>query len=103
LIGEPVAFTPGLGPHDEMSTLPEPPPLVLVAPAAADVAAPPLPVVAPPPPLLLLELLLPHPARAIRATTSIGASLHRRRGTRSPRLISPPRFRRCSSVSRPLS
>jgi hypothetical protein len=95
LIGDPVAFTPGLGPHDEVSTLPDAP-LVLVLPAAALVAPPLLlaAVVAPPPPLLLLELLLPHPARAISATTSIGASLHRRCGTSSPRLISPPRFRR---------
>jgi hypothetical protein len=68
-----------------------PPPLVLVAPAAAVVDPPPLAAAVvdppPPPPVLLLELLLPHPARAISATTSIGASLHWRRGSRSPRLI----------------
>ena len=89
LIGEPVAFVPGLDPQDDVSTLPEPPLLLLVAPAAAlDVAPlpPPLGVEFPPP-----LLLLPQAARAITATSAAANMTARRnwrRGTRSPRLIS---------------
>ncbi|MGZ4273495.1 MAG: hypothetical protein ACXVRP_06985 [Solirubrobacteraceae bacterium] len=87
LMGVPVAVTPGLGPQDDVSTLPEPPALPLVAPDALDVAPllPPLDAELAPP--LLLELLLPHAARATNATVRIAASRIRRRGTTSPRLM----------------
>jgi hypothetical protein len=86
LIGEPVAFTPGLGPHEERpAAVLLPPPLVLepvlepvldpalevVAPPLADVVAPALAdVVAPPDELLLLLLdpLLPQPASTKRVS-----------------------------------
>jgi hypothetical protein len=77
LIGDPVALTPGLVPHDEMSLLPEPP-LVLVPPAALDDAL----EVAPPAAaeLLALLLLLPHPASASSAAAASDASPIRIRG-----------------------
>src|ERR1700755_1498087 len=75
LIGEPVAATPGLVPHDEMLTL-----AVLPLPAAAlDVLAEPLPAA-----LELLLPLLPRPARATRASSASmapTASSARDRGT----------------------
>jgi hypothetical protein len=60
LIGVPVAFTPGFGPHFEMST--EVPPVL----EALVVLAVELP---PPPAELLLELLLPQPARTSNPST----------------------------------
>jgi hypothetical protein len=84
LIGVPVAFVPGLGPHEDTSAVVPPlalvpvlPPLVPVLPAGAlDVAA----LVAP----LLLELLLllPHPASASSAKAATDASPTRIRGMR---------------------
>jgi hypothetical protein len=72
LIGLPVALTPGLGPHDEVSTDPEPP-LELAAPPA-----PPLPEDAA---LELLLLLLPQPAKTTSAITATSARYTRVRGT----------------------
>src|SRR5690242_8145648 len=85
LIGVPVAFTPALGPHDEVSLddvlalelldeLVLPPPL---APGA----------------LLVLLLLLPHPASTAATAMTAARAAHRRaRGTYSNNLtISPPR------------
>jgi hypothetical protein len=60
LIGVPVALTPGLGPHFEVSALP-PELLVLLA-------------LAPPPEPPLLLLLLPHPASSA-TTKAISAYL----------------------------
>jgi hypothetical protein len=69
LIGVPVAFTPGLGPHEEVSV----DPLLLPPPLDED---------PPPADALLLELLLlPHPARAISATAAARATRSRTRGT----------------------
>jgi hypothetical protein len=78
LIGEPVAATPGLVPHDEMLTLELlPPPLVAVPPADADDE-----FAEPPPAALELELLLlPHPASANSARTATNARTPRARGT----------------------
>jgi hypothetical protein len=74
LIGVPVAFTPGFGPHDEVLT---DVPLLLAVPAL-DVAE--LAVVAPPAAELVLELLLlPHPARTNKPTTEMAARLRRTR------------------------
>src|SRR6201995_4500599 len=88
LIGEPVALTPGLGPHDEKEAL-APPPVVPVLPPVVPVLALVLPagaldvaaLVAPPPELELL-LLLPHPANASSATAATDASPIRIRGMR---------------------
>jgi hypothetical protein len=72
LIGEPVAFTPGLGPQDDVSV--EPPELdelELEAPEPALFAA-----------AVLLELLLlPHPARITTAMIAASATDSRVRGT----------------------
>jgi hypothetical protein len=77
LIGVPVAFTPGLGPHEEVSAVVPPLPLVPVPVLAAlDVAA--LDVAAAP--LLELLLLLPHPASASSAAIASDASPIRIRG-----------------------
>src|ERR1700727_201384 len=84
LIGEPVAFTPGLGPHEDADAVVVPPPLVPalaelvpVLPAGAlDVAALDVPL------LLELLLLLPHPASASSATAATDASPTRIRGMR---------------------
>jgi hypothetical protein len=75
LIGVPVAFTPGLGPHDEVSA--DPPPL---EPLEAAVDPPELP---PDPPLELLLLLLPQPARRASAPTAASNAIATRmRGTK---------------------
>jgi hypothetical protein len=75
LIGDPVAFTPGFGPHAEVSV--DPPLELLLAaavelpPAADDAAAE-----------LLLLLLLPQPARTvIKAIAATSAKPSRARGT----------------------
>ncbi|HUO73165.1 MAG TPA: hypothetical protein VMU39_20520 [Solirubrobacteraceae bacterium] len=74
LIGVPVAFTPGFGPHDEVLT---DVPLLLAVPAL-DVAA--LVVALELAALLVLELLLlPHPARTNRPVTEMAARLRRTR------------------------
>jgi len=52
LIGEPLALTPGFGPHVEVS---EAPPLALDAVVAPPALLLDADVVAPPPPLLLLD------------------------------------------------
>jgi len=78
LIGVPVAFTPGLGPHDEVAVdavlepeleLPELVELELPAPVAALGA--------------LLELLLPHPpaTSARTATNAAAIACHRDRAS----------------------
>jgi hypothetical protein len=74
LIGLPVAFTPGLGPHDEVSDDVAPPPELLEA-AAVDVAPPPAEDE-------LLLLLLPQPAKtATKAIAPSNARTTRTRGT----------------------
>jgi hypothetical protein len=74
LIGVPVAFTPGLAPHEEVELDP-PAALELVAALAElDVAA----LALDPPPAELL-LLLPHPARTSRPMTEMAARLRRTR------------------------
>jgi hypothetical protein len=73
LIGVPVALTPGLGPHLEVSA--EPP---LEAPELLDELDPP-PLAA----LLLELLLLPHPARIATPTMAAKATKSRVRGTYS--------------------
>jgi hypothetical protein len=83
LIGEPVAFTPGLGPHDDVSLDP-----VLALVELDELVLPPLAAGA----LLVLLLLLPHPARMAAPKTAANASSRRARGTYSNNLtISPPR------------
>jgi hypothetical protein len=76
-IVDPVAFTPGFGPHDDVLTLVEVP-LLLVDPA---VAAP----VAADPPAAVLELpLLPQPASATSAPSATVTAIRaccRERGT----------------------
>jgi hypothetical protein len=75
LIGVPVAFTPGLGPHEEVSAVVPPLPLVPVPVLAAlDVAPPPAAE------LLELLLLLPHPASTSSAAAASDASPIRIRG-----------------------
>jgi hypothetical protein len=64
VIGEPVAFTPGFGPHDEVLT----DELVVLVEVAAVV--------------VLVFLLLPHPARTIAPATTVRTSNSRTRGTR---------------------
>ncbi|MGZ6669415.1 MAG: hypothetical protein ACXVH3_32530 [Solirubrobacteraceae bacterium] len=82
LIGVPVAFTPGLGPHDEVSVDP------LLELLDDEVELPLLAAGA----LLVLLLLLPHPARIAAPKTAANASSRRTRGTYSNNLtISPPR------------
>jgi hypothetical protein len=74
LIGVPLAFTPGFGPHVEVSVAPPPLLDAVVAPPALLDAA----VVAPPPPLLLLDLLLlPQPARATSASAAMNKRANR--------------------------
>jgi hypothetical protein len=69
LIGEPVAATPGFGPHEEISAEPLLPPLLVLVPAALLLDAE---VAAPPPPLLLeLLLLLPQAASATSASAAM--------------------------------
>ncbi|MGZ4331150.1 MAG: hypothetical protein ACXVXL_24480 [Solirubrobacteraceae bacterium] len=82
LIGVPVAFPPGLGPHDEVSVDP------LLELLDDEVELPLLAAGA----LLVLLLLLPHPARIAAPKTAANASSRRTRGTYSNNLtISPPR------------
>jgi hypothetical protein len=97
LIGVPVAFTPGLGPHDEVSVdalvelldVLELPPLLAGA-------------------LLVLLLLLPHPARIAAPTTAASATKRRTRGTYSDNLtdlssssdpgLNPPRLAKRAAI-----
>jgi hypothetical protein len=85
LIGVPVAFTPGLGPHDEVSV----DALVLLE-LLDELELPPLLAAGA---LLVLLLLLPHPARIAATPKTAASAIHRRaRGTYSNNLtISPPR------------
>ncbi|MGZ4180999.1 MAG: hypothetical protein ACXVUL_10015 [Solirubrobacteraceae bacterium] len=77
-----MAFTPGLGPHDEVSVDP------LLELLDDEVELPLLAAGA----LLVLLLLLPHPARIAAPKTAANASSRRTRGTYSNNLtISPPR------------
>src|SRR5436305_12576079 len=77
LIGVPVAFTPGLGPHFDVS--PDPPLELL----DDELELPPLLAAA----LLLELLLLPHPARIAAPTTAANsAAIRRARGTYSNNL-----------------
>src|SRR5437763_7737725 len=72
LIGVPVAFTPGLGPHFDVSVEPpldDPPPLALV-----ELEAPALP-----PAALELLLLLPQPASTAAPISAASAITVRRR------------------------
>jgi hypothetical protein len=71
LIGVPVAFTPGLGPQDEVLTDEPPPPELDAAVEPPD----------PPPPPLELLLLLPHPANAINPIATSSTTPTRTRGT----------------------
>jgi hypothetical protein len=81
LIGVPVAFTPALGPHDDVSLDPVLAVVELVLPPLLAAGA-----------LLVLLLLLPHPARIAAPKTAANASSRRTRGTYSNNLtISPPR------------
>jgi hypothetical protein len=70
-IGDPVAALPGVGPHDEMSTLLVPPPELVLEPAEVELCAP---------PLLLLELLLllPHPTSSNRSPAIAARAIHDR-------------------------
>jgi hypothetical protein len=87
LIGVPVAFTPALGPHDEVSLDDV---LALLELLDELVLPPPL---APGALLVLLLLLLPHPASTAATAMTAARAAHRRaRGTYSNNLtISPPR------------
>jgi hypothetical protein len=77
LIGVPVALTPGLGPHDEVSLEP---PLELVAVVVLELA----PLLAAALELLLLLLLLPHPASSRTAPASRASAMLERKRKRSP-------------------
>jgi hypothetical protein len=96
LIGVPVAFTPALGPHDEVSV----DALLLLEPPEDELELPPLLA---PGALLVLLLLLPHPARIAATQMTAAKAAHRRaRGTYSNNLtdlssssdpgLNPPRF-----------
>jgi hypothetical protein len=80
LIGEPVAATPGFGPHFDVSTEPEFEPELPVL-AALDEAE--LEVELPPPPAELLELVLPQPTApsAKTATSDTAIARHRHRAS----------------------
>src|SRR6476469_2880914 len=83
LIGVPVAFTPGLGPHDDVSLDP-----VLAVVALDELVLPPLAAGA----LLVLLLLPPHPARLAAPGPAANASSSRWRVTYLNNLtIAPPR------------
>jgi hypothetical protein len=71
LIGDPVALTPGLGPHDDVSV--EPP--ELLEPPLLDELEPPLLAAG----VLLELLLLPHPANAAAATIAANTTQSRLR------------------------
>ena len=75
LIGDPVAATPGFGPHFDVSTEPELEPVLPVL--ALDEAE--LEVELPPPPAELLLELLPQPARTSNPSTVNSARPVRRR------------------------
>jgi hypothetical protein len=96
LIGEPVAFTPAFGPHDEVSL----DPVLAVVELLDELVLPPLLA---PGALLVLLLLLPHPARIAATPITAAKAAHRRaRGTYSNNLtdlssssdpgLNPPRF-----------
>jgi hypothetical protein len=92
LIGVPVALTPGLGPHDEVSVDAGAALAVLLAVAELLAAAVLLA-------LLLLELLLPHPARNTTPINAATAKLGRTRGHgwniltfSPPRVMNPPQY-----------
>jgi hypothetical protein len=95
LIGVPVAFTPALGPHDEVSV-----DALLELPELLDELE--LPPLLAPGALLVLLLLLPHPARIAAPKTAASATNRRTRGTYSNNLtdlssssdpgLNPPRF-----------
>ncbi|MGZ4233506.1 MAG: hypothetical protein ACXVUE_21320 [Solirubrobacteraceae bacterium] len=82
----PVAFTPGLVPHFDVSL-----DALLELPELLDEVE--LPPLLAPGALLVLLLLLPHPARIAATPTTAANATHRRaRGTYSNNLtISPPR------------
>ena len=95
LIGVPVAFTPALGPHAEVSV-----DALLLEPLEDELELPPLLA---PGALLVLLLLLPHPARIAATPITAAKAAHRRaRGTYSNNLtdlssssdpgLNPPRF-----------
>src|SRR5215467_3619171 len=97
LIGVPVAFWPGLGPHDDVSV--DPPPELAELLVELELELPPLLAAG----LLLLLLLLPHPARIAATPKTAASAAHRRtRGTYSNNLtdlssssdpgLNPPRF-----------
>jgi len=73
LIGEPVAATPGFGPHFEMSTL-EPEPVEPLEPLELDVLE--LGAAG----LLLVELLLPQAAKTSAPATAASKTVSRMRG-----------------------
>jgi hypothetical protein len=95
LIGVPVAFTPGLGPQDDVSV----DALVELPELADELVLPPLLA---PGALLVLLLLLPHPARIATPMTAANATNRRTRGTYSDNLtdlssssdpgLNPPRL-----------
>ena len=76
LIGVPVALTPGLGPHDEVSVDP-------LLELLDELELPPLLAAGA---LLVLLLLLPHPARIAAPKTAASATNRRTRGTYSNNL-----------------
>jgi hypothetical protein len=81
LIGEPVAFTPGLVPHFDVSL----DPVLALLELLVELELPPL--LAPGALLVLLLLLLPHPARiAATPRTAANATNRRTRGTYSNNL-----------------
>ena len=92
LIGVPVAFTPGLGPQDDVS-------VDALVELLVELELPPLLA---PGALLVLLLLLPHPARIATLTTAANAIKRRTRGTYSDNLtdlssssdpgLNPPRL-----------
>jgi hypothetical protein len=80
LIGDPVAATPGLDPHDDKLTAADVPALLLVVAAGAaldELDVPAAELLAPP--LLLLLPLLPQPANAMTPTAAITAAQNRLR------------------------
>jgi hypothetical protein len=79
LIGEPVAFTPGLGPHLDVSV-----DAVLLELLDDDEVE--LPLLLAPGALLVLLLLLPHPAKIATPRTAASATNRRTRGTYSNNL-----------------
>ncbi len=78
LIGVPVALTPGLGPHDEVSV--DPPPLLELVVALADEPPPDDDDVAGGLPMVLLLVLLPQAASATTASAISSVNQIRLRG-----------------------